>query len=227
MKGTLSIVATPIGNLEDITLRALRTLREADAILCEDTRVTSKLLAKYEISKPLIRCDEKMEAKAATQAIEMLGEGQHLAPVSDAGTPGISDPGARLVACVRPEAPDTTIEVNPGPSALTAALSIAGLESGEFLFLGFLPHKKGRQTAMKAILASKVPVVLYESPHRVEKLLQALGDREVSVGRELTKLHEEFITGRGVDNFLSLKERGAVRGEFVVIVHPLQRAAAD
>ena len=227
MKGTLSIVATPIGNLEDITLRAIRTLREADAILCEDTRVTSKLLAKYEISKPLIRCDEKMEEKAAKQAIEMLEEGKKLALVSDAGTPGISDPGARLVARVRKFAPDAKIEAIPGPSALTAALSIAGLESREFLFLGFLPHKKGRQTAMKAVLASKVPVVLYESPHRVEKLLTALGDREVSVGRELTKLHEELISGRAVDNFLDLKRRGAVRGEFVVIVHPLQRAAAD
>ena len=218
--GTLSIVATPIGNLEDITLRALRTLREADAILCEDTRVTSKLLAKYEISKPLIRCDEKMEEKAAKQAIEMLDEGKRVALVSDAGTPGISDPGARLVARVRSEAPDARIEAIPGPSALTAALSIAGLESGEFLFKGFLPHKKGRQTAMKEVLNSKVPVVLYESPHRVEKLLKELGEREVSVGRELTKLHEEFIHGRGVDNFLDLKRRDAVRGEFVVIVHP-------
>ncbi len=218
--GTLSIVATPIGNLEDITLRALRTLREADAILCEDTRVTSKLLAKYEISKPLIRCDEKMEEKAAKRAIEMLEEGKKLALVSDAGTPGISDPGARLVARIRRFAPDARIEAIPGPSALTAALSVAGLKHGEFVFKGFLPHKKGRQTAMREVLNSKVPVVLYESPHRVEKLLQELGEREVSVGRELTKLHEEFIHGRGVDNFLDLKRRDAVRGEFVVIVHP-------
>lgn len=220
MTGTLSVVATPIGNLEDITLRAIRTLKECDAILCEDTRVTSKLLAKYEISKPLIRCDEKMEEKAAKQAIEMLEEGKKLALVSDAGTPGISDPGARLVSLIRANGSMVKIEAIPGPSALTAALSIAGLKSGEFLFKGFLPHKKGRQTAMKEILASKVPVVLYESPHRVEKLLQALGDRVVSVGRELTKLHEEFFSGRGVDNFLSLNMRGAVRGEFVVIVHP-------
>lgn len=218
--GTLSIVATPIGNLEDITLRAIRTLKECDAILCEDTRVTSKLLAKYEISKPLIRCDEKMEEKAAKQAIEMLHEGKKLALVSDAGTPGISDPGSRLVARVRTFAPDAKIEAIPGASALTAALSIAGLESREFLFLGFLPHKKGRQTALKEVLNSKVPVVLYESPHRVEKLLAALGERNVSIGRELTKLHEEFLEGGAVDNFLILDRRDAVRGEFVVIVHP-------
>ena len=218
--GTLSIVATPIGNLEDITLRAIRTLREADAILCEDTRVTAKLLAKYEISKPLIRCDEKMEEKAASLAIKMLEEGKKLALVSDAGTPGVSDPGARLVTCVRRFLPDAKIEAIPGPSALTAALSIAGLEDGEFLFLGFLPHKKGRQTAMREILNSKVPVVLYESPHRIEKLLRELGDREVSVGRELTKIHEEWLEGKAVDNFLRLKERGAVRGEFVIIVQP-------
>lgn len=217
--GTLSIIATPIGNLEDITLRAIRVLKEADAILCEDTRVTSKLLARYEISKPLIRCDEKAEEKAAKRAIEMLEEGKNLALVSDAGTPGISDPGARLVARVRRFSSETKIEAIPGPSALTAALSIAGLDRGEFLFIGFLPHKKGRQTAMKAVLTSKVPVVLYESPHRVEKLLHELGEREVSVGRELTKVHEEWLEGRAVDNLSELRKRDAIRGEFVVIVH--------
>jgi len=220
MSGTVSIVATPIGNLEDITLRAIRTLKEADAILCEDTRVTSKLLARYEISKPLIRCDEKMEEKAAKEAVDMLHEGKRLALVSDAGTPGVSDPGARLVARVRQFAPEAKIEAIPGPSALTAALSIAGLSEGEFLFVGFLPHKKGRQTKTKEILASKVPVVLYESPHRVVKLLQGLGERNVSIGRELTKLHEEWLEGRAVDNLNELSRRGEIRGEFVVIVHP-------
>jgi 16S rRNA (cytidine1402-2'-O)-methyltransferase len=220
MNGILSVIATPIGNLEDITLRAIRVLKEADAILCEDTRVTSKLLAKYEISKPLIRCDEKMEEKAAKQAIEMLEEGKKLALVSDAGTPGVSDPGSRLVARVRRFAPDAKIEAIPGPSALTAALSIAGLDEGEFLFKGFLPHKKGRQTKMKEILASKVPVVLYESPHRVVKLLEGLGERKVSIGRELTKLHEEWLEGGAVDNSRDLSRRAAIRGEFVIIVHP-------
>jgi 16S rRNA (cytidine1402-2'-O)-methyltransferase len=219
--GTLSIVATPIGNLEDITLRAIRVLKEADLILCEDTRVTSKLLARYEISKPLIRCDEKMEEKAAKQAIEMLSEGKKIAFVSDAGTPGISDPGARLVRRAREAG--ARIEAIPGSSALTAALSIAGLDDGEFLFMGFLPHKKGRQTKMKEILASKVPVVLYESPHRVVKLLEGLGERKVSIGRELTKLHEEWLEGGAVDNSKDLSRRAAIRGEFVVIVHPQER----
>lgn len=216
--GILSIVATPIGNLEDITLRAIRVLKEADAILCEDTRVTAKLLARYEISKPLIRCDEKMEERAAEQAIEMLHEGKSLALVSDAGTPGISDPGSRLVRRVREAG--ARIDAIPGPSALTAALSIAGLEDGEFLFKGFLPHKKGRQTALKEVLASKVPVILYESPHRVVKLLDGLGERNVSIGRELTKLHEEWLEGGAVDNSKELSRRGEIRGEFVVIVHP-------
>lgn len=222
--GTLSVVATPIGNLEDITLRAIRTLKEADAILCEDTRVTSKLLARYEISKPLIRCDEKVEEKAAKRAIEMLEEGKNLVLVSDAGTPGISDPGARLVRAVRdhdgPRRSIIKVEAIPGPSALTAALSIAGLRGSKFFFLGFLPHKKGRQTKMKEILASKVPVLLYESPHRVVKLLEALGEREVSIGRELTKLHEEWLEGKAVDNSKELSRRGEIRGEYVVIVHP-------
>jgi 16S rRNA (cytidine1402-2'-O)-methyltransferase len=216
--GTLSIVATPIGNLEDITLRALRTLREVDVIYAEDTRVISKLLAKYEIRKPLHRLDAAKENVRIDEIVERLQGGENIALVSDAGTPGISDPGGRLVAGVR--AAGCSIVAIPGPSALTAALSIAGLEDGEFLFKGFLPHKKGRQTALKEILASKVPVVLYESPHRVEKLLTALGERKVSIGRELTKIHEEFIVGGAVDNFKELSRRGGVRGEFVIIVHP-------
>lgn len=218
--GTLSVIATPIGNLEDITLRALRILKEADVIFCEDTRVTAKLLARYEISKPLVRCDERAEEKAAKQAVEMLEAGKHIALVSDAGTPGISDPGARLVARVRRFVPDAKIETIPGPSALTAALSIAGLESGEFAFLGFLPHKKGRQTALKRIAASDMPVVLYESPHRILKLLKELGDTRVIVARELTKIHEEVVSGTGEEVAISLEKRGADRGEFVVIICP-------
>ena len=216
--GTLSIVATPIGNLEDITLRALRTLREVDVIYAEDTRVISKLLAKYEIRKPLHRLDAAKENVRIHEVVERLQGGENIALVSDAGTPGISDPGGRLVAGVR--AAGCSIVAIPGPSALTAALSIAGLEDAEFLFMGFLPHKKGRQTKMKEVLASKVPVVLYESPHRVVKLLEALGERKVSIGRELTKLHEEWLEGGAVDNSKDLSRRAAIRGEFVVIVHP-------
>jgi 16S rRNA (cytidine1402-2'-O)-methyltransferase len=220
--GTLSIVATPIGNLADITLRAIETLERADVIFCEDTRVTSKLLARYEISKPLMRCDEKMEEAAAKKAIEMLEEGKRIALVSDAGTPGISDPGSRLVARVRHFAPEAKIEAIPGPSAITAALSIAGLPSDEFLFLGFLPHKKGRQTALRFVVGSFVPVVLYESPHRIIKLLSELAtvapECRVTLARELTKMHEEVLIGNPRDLAAQLEAKKSVRGEFVVII---------
>jgi 16S rRNA (cytidine1402-2'-O)-methyltransferase len=235
--GTLSIVATPIGNLEDITLRALRTLKECDVIYAEDTRVISKLLARYEIQKPLQRLDAATESAKAKEIIERLEAGEKVAFVSDAGTPGISDPGARLVARVREFAYDAKLEAIPGASALTAALSIAGLESDAFTFLGFLPHKKGRQTALKNIVitvqgrpldmskgrpCTPMPVVLYESPHRILKLLKELADvgiEKVGIGRELTKLHEEFIVGAPSELALNLQKRGAVRGEFVVIVY--------
>ena len=218
--GTLSIVATPIGNLEDITLRALRVLKECDVIYAEDTRVISKLLANYEIQKPLQRLDAAMEGKRAGQIIERLEAGERVVYVSDAGTPGISDPGARLVAAVR--VAGYRVDAIPGASALTAALSIAGLESDAFVFIGFLPHKKGRQTALKEIVARDMPTVLYESPHRILKLLKELetvGIECVSIGRELTKMHEEFIVGTPAELAASLEKRGAVRGEFVVIVH--------
>ncbi len=218
--GTLSIVATPIGNLEDITLRALRMLRECDVIYAEDTRVIAKLLAHFEIQKPLQRLDAAMESKRAAQIIERLDAGERVVFVSDAGTPGISDPGSRLVTAVR--AAGHRIDAIPGASALTAALSIAGLESPEFTFLGFLPHKKGRQTALKEIAARDMPTVLYESPHRILKLLKELegvGIERVSIGRELTKMHEEFISGTPAELAASLEKRSAVRGEFVVIAH--------
>lgn len=220
--GTLSIVATPIGNLEDITLRALRTLKECDVIYAEDTRVISKLLARYEIKKPLQRLDAAMEMKRADQIIERLEAGERVVFVSDAGTPGISDPGARLVAQVRSQLPNATIEAIPGASALTAALSIAGLDMTGFTFHGFLPHKKGRQTALKSITASELPAVLYESPHRILKLLKELESvSRVTIARELTKIHEEVISStpkEALDHFT--KNPDTVRGEFVVIVEP-------
>ena len=220
--GTLSIVATPIGNLEDITLRALRTLKECDVIYAEDTRVISKLLARYEIKKPLQRLDAAKEMKRADEIIERLQAGEKIVFVSYAGTPGVSDPGARLVAAVREQLPAATIEAIPGPSALTAALSIAGLDTGEFTFLGFLPHKKGRQTALKKIVQSEFPVVLYESPHRMLKLLRELTDvSRITVARELTKIHEEVVSGTPseIQAHFTLHP-DAVRGEFVVIVTP-------
>lgn len=235
--GTLSIVATPIGNLEDVTLRALRTLRECDVIYAEDTRVISKLLARHDIRKPLQRLDAATEAKKVDEIIVRLEAGEHVALVSDAGTPGISDPGARLVAQVREAQVKrsdlfTKIEAIPGPSALTAALSIAGMDTAGFTFLGFLPHKKGRQTALKKIAAmvrkdspqGGLPIVLYESPHRIMKLLkelEALHVSRVTIAREVTKIHEEVVSGSIEEvqaHFLAHPDR--VRGEFVVIVTP-------
>ena len=222
--GKLSIVATPIGNLEDITLRALRTLKECDVIYAEDTRVISKLLARYEIKKPLQRMDAATELKKSDEITSRLESGEHVVLVSDAGTPGISDPGARLVRYVRLKSPDIVIEAIPGPSAVTAALSIAGMDALGFTFLGFLPHKKGRQTALSKIMESEIPVVLYESPHRIVKLLKELETLHASrvvIARELTKVHEEVISGsiEEVQEYFATHP-GAVRGEFVVIVVP-------
>lgn len=224
MAGTLSIVATPIGNMEDITLRALRTLKECDVIYAEDTRVISKLLSKYEISKQLQRLDAATEATKAKEVVDRLEAGERVVFVSDAGTPGISDPGSRLVARVREFAPEAKIEAIPGPSALAAALSIAGIEGPSFVFLGFLPHKKGRQTIMKEIAASEHPVVVYESPHRVVKFLEALHavapEARVTIARELTKMFEEVLVGMPAGLAKLIEAEKKDRGEFVLIVEP-------
>lgn len=224
--GTLSITATPIGNLEDITIRALRVLKEADVIYCEDTRVTSKLLARYEIETPLKRLDANVEKEKAAEVIERLELGEKVAYVSDAGTPGISDPGVRLVRFVREALEnDVKIEAIPGASALTAALSISGVSTDKFLFLGFPPHKKGRQTLMKDISVEPRTIVLYESPHRILKLLRELGetigDREVVIARELTKMHEDVQIGTSTELAQRLEDAKQDRGEFVVIISPL------
>ncbi len=225
MKGTLSVVATPIGNLADITLRALDTLRAADAIACEDTRMTAKLLSRYDIQKPLLVYHARSGKLAATRVLTLLGEGKHIALVTDAGTPGISDPGSALVREARDRlGDDVIIEALPGPSALTAALSIAGIRTDEFIFLGFLPHKKGRQTLFKEIADMERTVVFYESPHRIEKalasLVEVLGpDRKVTVLRELTKIHESLVEGSPEEVAAHFKDHSdQVRGEFVVCV---------
>ena len=222
--GKLSIVATPIGNLGDITFRALWNLKEANVIYAEDTRVISKLLTHYGLRKSVFRLDAATEVKKADEIVARLEAGEHVVFVSDAGTPGISDPGARLVAYVREHMPEAIIEAIPGASALTAALSIAGLSSDRFLFLGFLPHKKGRQTALKEIAQCTFPVVLYESPHRILKLLSELGKFapkcRVTIARELTKIHEEVLVGSPLELAKTLEQKKAVRGEFVVIIEP-------
>jgi 16S rRNA (cytidine1402-2'-O)-methyltransferase len=222
-KAKLSMVATPIGNMGDITFRGLWNLKEADAIYAEDTREILKLLNHYGLRKSVFRLDAATEDKKSKEVIERLQAGERICYVTDAGTPGISDPGSRLVARVRRFAPEIIIDAIPGPSALTAAISIAGLDLDAFTFLGFLPHKKGRQTALKNLAQSKIPTILYESPHRILKLLKeldAVGIEKVSIGRELTKMHEEMIAGTPTELAKSLEKRKAVRGEFVVIVEP-------
>ncbi|MDB5239090.1 MAG: hypothetical protein JWO00_425 [Candidatus Parcubacteria bacterium] len=227
----LSIVGTPIGNLEDITLRALKTLGSADIILCEDTRMTKKLLAKHLISRPTLSYHAHSALSRVDEIIRLLREGKNLALVSDAGTPGISDPGADLVARVREalaeeiRTGEVKIESVPGPSALTTALSIAGVPCADFTFLGFLPHKKGRETLFREIAASERTIVFYESPHRIEKTLQSLkehlvaGARKVTICRELTKIFEEVVSGTPEEVALHFQNhQDTVRGEFVVIV---------
>jgi len=225
--GKLSIVGTPIGNLEDITLRALRTLREADVIYCEDTRVTAKLLAHYEIETPLRRLDANVEAAKVGEVIERLEAGERVAYVSDAGTPGISDPGVRLVRFIRERLPEATVEAIPGASALVAALSIAGVKTDEgFVFWGFPPHKKGRQTLMQKIADEPRTQVLYESSHRIVKLCgelaELLGERRVLIARELTKHFEEVREGSVGELAAFLEENPEhQKGEFVVIISPI------
>ncbi len=172
---TLYIIATPIGNLEDVTLRALRVLKEVDAVFCEDTRVTGKLLAHFGISKPLTSLRERAQDKAIEKAITLLQGGKDIAYTSDAGTPGISDPGGKLVAQVMQALGSTvTISPIPGPSALIAASCIAGIPLDRFLFMGFPPHKKGRKTYFAQVASAEYPVVFYESPHRIIKSLREL-----------------------------------------------------
>lgn len=222
--GKLYIVATPIGNLEDITIRALRVLREVDLVLCEDTRVTKKLLVKYEIDTPTSHYDAHSKPSHVEKIFAMLEEGKDIALVSDAGTPCISDPGVLLVSQVRERLGDAVSVVPvPGATALASALSASGVPSSEFLFLGFLPHKKGRETLFKEIAQSKRTVAFYESPHRIEKALASLAeyaaDRRIVLARELTKIHEEFASGtaRELIDFL-VQNPEKVRGEFVVII---------
>ena len=219
----LYIVATPIGNLKDITLRALEVLGSVDLVLAEDTRVTRKLLDHYEIKTPLESFHEHSDKRKLEYVLSLLGEGKSIALVTDAGTPGISDPGNFLVAQVREKLPDVRVTPVPGPSAVTSALSIAGLPVEEFIYLGFLPHKKGRQTKLFQIAKSEVPVILLESTHRIKKLLQELEKhcptKNVVLARELTKKFEEIISGTPA-RLLDYQDKNLekTKGEFAVIV---------
>lgn len=221
-KGILYIVATPIGNLKDITLRALETLKEVDVVACEDTRMASKLLNYYNIKKTLISYHQHSELKKISNIIKKIKEGENVAMVTDAGTPGISDPGNKLVEEALKDG-IKTIPI-PGPSALAAIVSVAGIDLQKFLFLGFPPHKKGREKFFKEVIDSDHPVVFYESPYRFIKnleLLEQLGcKKSIIIGREITKIFEEFVRG-SVCDVLDYYRRNndKIKGEFVVIIH--------
>lgn len=216
MHGTLFVVATPIGNLEDITARALRAISEANWVACEDTRRTKILLARYNIETPTVSYHQHSQLSKLDFLIAELKQGKSVALVSDAGTPGICDPGGALVSA----AVDAGIPVVavPGVSAVTMLASVAGVSMDKFLFLGFLPHKKGRETAFKKIAASEMPVIFYESPHRILKTLEALSASEgkVIVGRELTKKFEEVFRGTAKEAYEHFSQH-KVNGEFTIV----------
>ncbi len=224
--GILYVVGTPIGNLGDITLRAVETLKKVDLVLCEDTRVTGKLLHHLGIKKPLKSYTSHASKKLHDEIVESLRHEFSVALVSDAGTPGISDPGMLLVRMIRDVAPEVEIVAVPGASALVSALSISGFSTADFRFMGFLPHKKGRLTALKQIAASEEVIVLYESTHRILKLLGELethiGERTVGIAKEITKMHEKWMRGTPAELANEFKKNPQlVRGEFVVVINRL------
>jgi len=242
---TLYIVATPIGNLEDLTSRALRVLRESDLILCEDTRKTQNLLAHYNIKTPTLSYHQHSKLQRINYILDLLRQDKIIALVSDSGTPGISDPGNKLISYIVTQLNrknqltplearlakggnqlinQVTIIPIPGPSAVIAALSICGFPADKFLFLGFPPHKKGRQKFFQEIAVAKYTVIFYESPYRILKTLNELNNspdlknREIMVGRELTKKFETIYRGT-IQEVLDKLKREEVRGEFVVIIN--------
>ena len=227
--GTLYLVGTPIGNLEDITLRALRVLKEVDLIACEDTRHTATLLNHYGIEKPTISYHEHNELTRAAELVVHLERGDNIALVSDAGMPGVSDPGYRLVAlAVRHHIRVVPV---PGASAFLSALVASGLPTDSFHFAGFLPARAGaRRTALEAIRDSSRTEVFYEAPHRIVETLRDVvevlgGDRHAVIAREVTKLHEEFLRGRADELLSQLKQRGEIRGEITLLIGKAQESA--
>ena len=230
MSGTLYIVATPIGNLEDITARAVRILGEVDLIACEDTRQTRKLLDRYNIAKPLVSYHEHNEQARSADLVRELEAGKNIALVSDAGTPLIADPGYRLVEQARNRG--ITVCPIPGPSALLAALSASGLPMDSFSFHGFLPQKRGqRRKFLEDLRASEATLVFYEAPHRIldalEDLAEILGPRPVVLARELTKIHEEFLRGTAAEVRETLEKRPSVKGEITLMIGKGETAEID
>ena len=219
---TLYLVATPIGNLEDMTLRAIRVLKECDVVAAEDTRRSGQLLKHFGLSKPMLSYFQFNEARRSEEIIERLRRGEKIALVTDAGSPGISDPGERVVKAAI--AAGLRVEAVPGACALVAGLTASGLPTDEFHFIGFLPHKSGqRRNKLESLAAFAGTLVLYESPYRVEKLLGELNavfpDRQIVVARELTKKFEEFLRGKPAELLEQTKTR-RLKGEFVVMIAP-------
>ncbi len=222
----LYVVATPIGNLDDITVRALSVLRGADFVLCEDTRHSGRLLSHFDIRKPLVPCHAHNEERAVGDVLARLEAGQTGALVTDAGTPGVSDPGGKVVAAVR--AAGFPVIPVPGPSALAAVLSVAGVPGKAVLFEGFLSPKKGRRRKRLSELVERGEIaVFYESPFRIVQLLQDLLDIDstatVLVGREMTKMHEEYLYGPVSEVLQQLAGRAAIKGEITVLVSPTKK----
>jgi len=223
-KKMLYIIATPIGNLEDITLRAVRILKEVDLIAAEDTRTSKVLLKKYEINTPLTSFHSYTNERKLQELVNHLKNGKSLAMISDAGTPGISDPGFKLVNAAR-VAQIKVIPI-PGPTAFLTALMASGMPINKFVYLGFLPLKKGRQTLLKSLVEEEKTMVFYESPHRILKTLgelsQYFGNRKIILARELTKIYEEFLSGTAVELLEIFKNKNP-KGEFVVIIETKDR----
>ena len=219
---TFYIIATPIGNLGDISKRALRILSEVDLILCEDTRVTKKLLDHYQIKTPTLSYHQHSKLKKVDYILNFLKQNKNLALVSDAGTPGISDPGNKLISAII-TSPGLVVKIVPvpGPSAVTAAASISGIPMDKFIFVGFPPTKKKRKKFFEEMINSKYPVIFYESPYRIIKTLEELGmmskELKIVVGRELTKKFETIYRGT-IEEVLKQLGKSKVKGEFVVVV---------
>ncbi len=218
----LYIVATPIGNLKDITLRALEILKQADVILCEDTRTTKKLLSAYQISAKCIAFHKFSTEREIDSILNLFETYEHVALVSDAGTPAISDPGSLLIKLVREKLPEVSIQGIAGASAITTAISISGLPLSQFTFMGFLPHKKGRQKKLDEALAYKHSVIFYESTHRILKLLEEIEirqpERNILICKELTKMHERVMSGTARELLTQIElDPSLQKGEFVLI----------
>ncbi len=221
---TFYVIATPIGNMSDMTFRAIEILKNVDLILCEDTRTSRKLLEHYQISTKTESYHANSSTAKSNKIIEMVREGKTLALISDAGTPCISDPGVLIVRQLKDEfGKDISIVPIPGASAVISAIQASGVPSSEFTFLGFMPHKKGRETLFKEILDSKRTMVFYESPHRIEKTLQSLEkfvpEAKIVIAREITKLFEEFLEGTPSELITHFKNNpNTMKGEFVVLI---------